>query len=857
MDLEKFILIDAQSLIYQSYYALENMTTSSGKPTGAVFGFYQMLKKILSLYEPGYLLVAFDMGKKTFRHDLFEDYKKHRPSTPELLIPQIEKIKELLSAMQIAYLEKEGYEADDIIATAVNSLSPHYEGKFYVVSSDKDLYQLLTENVRIVRHVAGKFVEFDRKRFEKKYGIHPPQVPDYLALVGDASDNIPGVKGIGPKTATTLLKDYHNIDGILNKLDELDNKRWKNSLHKYEEQALKSRELAYLEKEVPIILEPLSRWKFDNEKMQGEAVNSILRELEFFSLLKDSEEKKVRIPAIHWQWTSAKDFDISSPMAVVYDAHLRGLGFYDGKKGRFLSWEQCRKLSFNEKPIIYAYSVKDMLHLAGEQVPALEDWPFWDIKICEHLLAAHINRLKFEELWEKYLKQVTYPQEKKGVSLFEKQPDMDYLMAKGWGIFQIGGRLQSECRKRSLDNYYQQFEQRLIGVLYRMEKNGIAVDVRRMESFIEELRTNINRLEEEIHKSAGEEFNIQSPKQLQKILFHKLQLKPVKKTKTGYSTDSEVLEVLSIHYPELELPGKILEYRSYSKLLNTYLEPFLQLARKNKGRIQTRFEQTATATGRLSSSEPNLQNIPIKGPWGDKMREVFIPRSGYRLLSADYSQVELRVIAHFSRDERMIEYFRDDKDIHIMTASKIFHCDPQNVTQSMRRVAKAVNFGLIYGKTSFGLAKELKISPAEARQFIERYFEDFSGVKDFIDQLYQKALEEGFVKTLHGRVRFIPELKARNKMLVEAARRQAINTVIQGTAAEIIKLAMINIDTVMQKKGLKSSMTLQIHDELLFEVPPSEKEDIKAIVKKEMEQAIKLEVPLQCSMAWGKNWCKV
>lgn len=856
MSSKLFVLIDAQSLIYQAYYALESMSTSRGIPTGAIFGFYQILKKALSLYSPQYLLVAFDAGKKTFRHDLYDEYKKNRPSTPELLIPQIQEIKKLLAAMKIPYIEKANYEADDIIATAVNTLEKELEGSFYIISSDKDLYQLLDKKVCIVKHAGGRFIEVDRQSFEKKYGILPQQVPDYLALVGDASDNIPGVKGVGPKTAHILLNKYDSLESLFAQLDHLEKEKWKNMLAQAQKQAFKSRDLACLEKNVPVSLQPLSQWKFDPDTIYSRLVEKKLEELEFYSLISKKKEKKRNVPRIEWQWTTGEKFKIDKKMAVIYSEHLNGLGFFDGKYARFLSWKECRKLNPGKDVFLYAYSVKDLLHLAGENGDSIAHWPFWDIKIAEHLLASHIHRLEFNELWKKYLPEHEFPEKTRNSEQLFEQVDLDCLAVQSWGMYNIGLKMYAACKQDNLDEYYLHFEKPLIPVLYSMEKNGIAVDVAAMQKLINELQGNIIQLEQEIYKSAGKKFNIQSPRQLQEILFTRMGLKPVKKTKTGYSTDSKVLETLAVEYPHIGLPENILEYRSYSKLLNTYLEPFLELAKHNQGRIQTRFEQTATATGRLSSSEPNLQNIPVRGIWGNKMRKVFIPRTGYKLLSADYSQIELRVIAHFSNDKRLVEYFHQDKDIHIMTAANIFHCEPDSVTSEKRRIAKAVNFGLIYGKSSFGLAKELKISPQEAKQFINQYFLDFSGVKVFIEQLYKQAMKDGFVKTLHGRIRFIPELKARNKMLVEAARRQAINTVIQGTAAEIIKLAMIDIHEKMHRERMQTNMALQIHDELLFEVPPGEEETLEGVVISGMEQAVDLRIPLRCSLAWGQNWCK-
>ncbi len=851
MNTLRFFLIDAHSLIYQAYFALENLSSSKGFPTGGIYGFLNLFEKIRELYKPDYILVAFDESKKTFRTKISASYKEHREPTPQLLIPQIKKVKDILSYMGIEFLSISNYEADDIIGTAVQYLEKIFEGEIWIVSPDKDLYQLLSPKVKILKHHKQQFFIIDEKYFKEKYGITPSQMVDYLALVGDTSDNIPGAKGIGPKTATKLLKKYGTVENIYKNIDKITPERIKNLLIKYKDDVFLSRELATIYKDININLEPIEKWKFPSVPKNIKKLVEIFKELEFFSFIeKYQKRKRNSFPKIKF----LKDFnmkEIKYPIAIGYNNLLKKILILDDKDYAFLMPIENFPVFFNGETFIY--DLKNFYHFLNKNNINVDfnAYDFVDIKILEHLLYSHIGKYDLPYLAKKYLS-IDWEEKivKKENTIFPVI-DEEKLAQKTWLIKEIGKKILKEAKEKKLYEYYFKIEKPISYILFNMEKNGILINIKGMENLLEELDEKTKEIENKIYEISGEKFNLNSPKQLSYILFKKLKLPPIQKTKTGYSTNAFVLEVLAQKH---ELPKLILQYRYYEKLITTYLKPLVELARKGNGRIHTTFHQTATATGRLSSSDPNLQNIPIKGEFGEKIRSFFISKEGYKLISADYSQIELRVIAHMSKDEKMISYFNKDLDIHKMTASKIFNCELNLITKEMRSIAKAVNFGLIYGKTAFGLSQELGISTSEAKKFIERYFSEFSGVHEYINKILSEALKTGEVKTLFGRRRFIPELLAKNKNLKESGKRQAINTIIQGTAAEIIKLAMIKIQEKIENEEIY--MILQIHDELLFEVKESLLEKAVSVIKDIMENVIDFTVPLKVSINVSECWSK-
>ncbi|OIO34334.1 MAG: DNA polymerase I [Candidatus Omnitrophica bacterium CG1_02_40_15] len=902
MKKEKLFLIDGNSYCYRAFYAIKELSNSKGRPTNAVYGFILMLKKLMEKEKPAYLAVAFDLKGPTFRHKQFEDYKAHRKPMPDDLVSQIGLIKETISGYNIPIFEKQGFEADDILATIAKKISQ--QGiDVYIVTGDKDMLQIVDKNIKVYSaHKDGLIYDNEMVR-ERFSGLGPENITDFIALAGDAADNIPGVRGIGEKTAIELIKEFGSMDNIYKNLDKIRSEPRRKMLSEQEDSARISKELAMVDLNVPIEIDiaGMAVKSPDSEKLLV-----IFKELEFKNFARDitSCDSDVHKEARYKTITSLIDFknfirelkgksefvlDTETTSEQPMEAKLVGISFCwkegeayyvalgstpnhslrsgtgHGLKAEGVDLEMAIK---ELKPILEDEKIKkigqnikyDKLVLLnyGIQLKGIS----YDTMIASYLLnpsrMSHgLDTIAFEYLDHK----MTSIDELLGAG--KKRVTMDMVDIEKVSMYscedsdvtmRLKNIFEKEIFKKELETLFDNIELPLVDVLSDMEKNGIKIDVDFLKEASSEMEIELSGLVKDIYQIAGEEFNINSPKQLSRILFEKLGLPIVKKTKTGASTDVEVLEKLSSLH---SLPKELLRYRELSKLKSTYVDALPELINKKTGRLHTSFNQAVTATGRLSSSNPNLQNIPIKTEEGRKIRKAFIGEKGNFIMSADYSQIELRMLAHLSKDPELIAAFEKDRDVHSHTASLIFGVDEKEVTPEMRSNAKTVNFGIIYGISAFGLSKSLGIDPGSAQQFIDSYFERYPAVRVYMEDKIEEARSAGYVTTLFNRRRYIPEIKTGGMRERQQAERIAINTPVQGSAADLIKIAMINIYRVMKKENLKSLMTLQVHDELVFEVPRDELDKMKELVKEEMEGAVKLLVPIKVSVQYGKNWLEM
>ena len=846
--MKRLFLIDGSSYIYRAFYALPHLSTTKGLPTNAIYGFTNMLLKVIKEYRPEYMVVVFDAKGPTFREDLYREYKAQRPAMPEELIPQIPYIKEIVSAFHIPVIEKEGFEADDVIGTIVEDLKGK-DVEIVIVTGDKDMLQLVSDHVTLLDTMKGR--RYGVKEVLERYGVPPEKVVEIMGLAGDSIDNIPGVPGIGEKTAVKLIKEFGTIERAIDNVDSIPNRRVRESLMRYRDQALLSRELASIHRDVPL---QYSLDDFLLREPDYERLRDLFRELEFSRLLKELIPpesaglicERVEAPgtlkelirsikdrgevsiALHTEKGEVKGVGLSFEKGRAYYVPFRD-GWRDELR-RVLEDGRVRKDGYDLKKAWISLK-KQGIDLAGIH---------GDTMIAAYLINPLRAPYSLDDIAEEYLGRRPSLQEKEDLTC--EVAGINYTLSSI-----LLKRLEEEC----LSDLYYTIDLPLVEVLGAMELTGIKVDVDLLVALSKELEGEMERLEERIYNLGGGRFNINSPRQLQKVLFERLGLRPVKKTKTGYSTDEEVLKALSTEH---ELPADILTYRHLSKLKSTYVDALIGLIDPDTGRIHTSFNQAVTATGRLSSSEPNLQNIPIRSELGKRIREVFVAEEGWLFLSADYSQIELRIVAHLSQDPLLLEAFRKEEDIHRRTASEVFGVPPEDVTEEMRRQAKAINFGVIYGISPYGLSQGLGISQKEAKEYIDNYFSIHRGVRSFIDRTLREAREKGFVTTIFGRKRPVPELRSRNPNIRALGERIAINTPIQGSAADIIKKAMNSLYRALKERGLKSRMVLQIHDELLVETPEDEKEEVKGLVRGCMEGACELTVPLKVEIGEGRNW---
>ncbi len=885
----KFMIIDGNSLIHRAFYAIRPLSTSAGEPTNAVFGFANMLLKILADEQPACIAVAFDKGKITFRHDHFAAYKAHRKATPEDLRPQFDIVRELLRAMQIPIYECEGFEADDLIGT-VTAKSEQAGYDNLIVTGDRDALQLVSNctKVMLTRKGISELEIFDLAALQDKYGLLPEQVIDFKGLMGDASDNIPGVPGIGEKTAQKLMLEYGSMENLLANLDKLV-PRLRQKLAENTDLALLSKRLATIIRDVPCAID-LAACKYTAP--DDEALLALFRRLEFRGLAKtvtDRMQQSVRAAAgekaavTTGKYSPVEEGTFFGELAqksgelagLAYDltapdpmqAALAGLaGSLRAGEAFFLKTgaglngadaaDQGMQTGLFALQTAYDPGVAEKLHrilaslcihdakkllvnLAGAGLPPQPVG--FDTMVAAYLLNPAGQNHDIGDLCAKYLDQTLLPGD-----------DYKYTCARAEATLRLQQALAPQLREMGMEELFYRVELPLVHVLAEMEAAGIKVDQNRLQAMGEELAGRIDGLTGEIFALAGEEFNINSTKQLGVILFDKLGLPVIKKTKTGYSTDVEVLETLA---PEHEIVHKILEYRQFVKLKSTYVEGLKNLVNPATGKLHTTFNQTITATGRLSSTEPNLQNIPIRLEEGRKIRKTFIPaKPAHYIVTADYSQIELRILAHISQDERFIEAFRNNEDIHTRTAAEVFGVPMAEVTREMRGRAKAVNFGIVYGISDFGLARNIKVTRKEAKQYIENYFARYAGVKRYMTEIVEQARELGYVTTVLNRRRYLPDIYSKNFAVRGFGERTAMNTPIQGSAADIIKLAMIRVYDCLKEHGLETKMLLQVHDELLFEVPAQELTAAVNAIRDCMEHAIKLSVPLTVDIKKGLNW---
>lgn len=884
---KKLLLIDGNSITYRAFFALPPLSNSKGQFTNAAFGFTTMLLRLLQDEKPTHLVVAFDKGKSNFRHDVYAEYKGTRDKTPGELREQFPIVREILSSFDIEYVELEGYEADDLIGT----LTKQAEEQGYsslVVTGDKDLLQIVSDNVTtmLTRKGISETEKYGIAEIHEKYGLTPPQIIDLKGLMGDTSDNIPGIPGVGEKTALKLLAQYPSVEEVLAHAEEAPGKKLQEKLREHADSAMMSKELATILREVPlqVDLESYAFGGYDASK-----VRETFKALEFKSLLDrlpaggvevDHAPEEQAQPMVETEILSAE------ALAVVLASLSEPVGFYLDQTGNYqLGDLQGVAIATQERawylPLVQGEERTDSLPAPLCDFLANPDQQtvFFDLKAALVGLGAHgvqVAGAAFCSLLGSYLlnpsdgapdlyeiierhvgwKLQALPtgtaKKKVEVPLAERAQHAGAIAAAN---ARLQGHLMKSLAEKGLLELYQELELPLTYVLAEMESTGVQIDTDELRAIGADLTKRIEVLQAEIYELAGEEFNLNSPKQLGEILFEKLGLKGSKKTKTGYSTAADVLEKLAPYSPVVE---KILEYRHLGKLNSTYVEGLLNAAREESAghyRVHTQFNQALTATGRLSSTEPNLQNIPIRTEEGRRLRHVFVPsKPGWKILAADYSQIELRILADIANDANMIDAFVQDMDIHTRTAADVFEVAPEDVDSNMRRAAKAVNFGIVYGISDFGLSQNLNIARKDAAQFIENYFAKFSGVKHWMEEIVEQARQDGYVKTRLGRIRSLPDINASNFNVRSFAERTAMNTPIQGTAADIIKKAMVNIKRVLQEEQQSARMLLQVHDELIFEVPEAEIDALSQLVRREMEGVITLKVPLKADINIGDTW---
>lgn len=859
--MEKIILVDGNNLLFRSYYATAYsgnfMKNSKGFPTNALYGFTNMINKIINEECPTYMIVAFDKGK-TFRHEKYEQYKDGRIEMPDELKVQFPLAKELLTNMGIKYYECDNYEADDIIGTFAKYCDEEEDFIGTIVSSDKDLLQLISHDVDIKLLKQKDYIRYNEKSFKEAYGIEPINIIDLKALMGDSSDNIPGVKGIGEKTALKLLHDYKTLNGVYDNLDKLTPKM-REKLENDKDNAYMSYDLATIYKEVPMEIS-IPDIKLKNKN--SDKLNEMYKELEFYSFLKKEEKKvdnniEVKIientSEINVQKDSAYYLEILG--TNYHSSKMLGMAIYNEDKSFYIPFQILEKKHDFLDKLKYTYDYKkNYVALKKHNINILNT--NFDTMIAGYLLEYNIKEdisylansfnynIPFYD--EMYLKN-------KSKSLYEEEDIKKTAKAallKAKFIYETKNIFEEKLKEEKLLDLFEEIEMPLSKVLGDMEYNGVLIDQNELNKLGEEFKIKIELLEQSIYNDAGEKFNISSPKQLGEILFDKLQLPHGKKNKSGYSTSIDVLNKLLGKHPIIE---KIIEYRTINKLYTTYVEG-LKNAICRDGKIHTIYTQTLTRTGRLSSIEPNLQNIPIRNEYGALIRKAFIPSENGIIMSGDYSQIELRILSHMANIDSLKKAFYDNIDIHTKTASDIFKIPTDLVDKKMRRIAKAVNFGIIYGISSFGLSENLHIRPKEAKEFIDSYLQTYPGVKQYMDDTIKKAYEDGYVRTLFNRKRTIGELQNKNYMIRQSGERIALNTPIQGTSADIIKKAMIEIAKKLEQEKMQTKMIIQVHDELVFDVPNNEKEKIEKIIKDIMENVCELSVPLNVEIAYGKNW---
>ena len=855
----RLFLVDGMSHIFRAFYAIRGLTDSQGHPTNAVYGFAAMLRKLIRQHRPDYLAVIFDTDQPTFRHEAFEQYKANRPRMPDDLASQLPVIREFCQAMRIPILQKDRFEADDIIGTLARKAGEN-RWETTIVSNDKDMFQLVNDKTRVL-HQSKTDTLFDAVKVEEFFGASPEQVVDVLGLMGDSVDNVPGAPGIGGKGARDLVRRFGSLEALLDQSEQVTRKTYRESLRNHREQILQSKELVTIDTAVPI---DFSWENLQVEEPDLDRLRPLLAQLGFQSMLKelDGGASPARAEPVEFQ-PLASPLQLGTLLEQVRSASSCTCWLETDPEDSL-----CRS---PRRLAIMAGKSGWTLDLEDAGAPGLADlrdfWEdpeigkvFYDAKPA-HLALRHLGLelqgLQADAMLISYLLQPN--RSNHGLSEIAFALLGEEAPAEAGGrcatVQRLFGQLRPQLETEELEQAYRQIDLPLVEVLAELDWNGIQVDAAALRKMSEDFERTARSLTSRIYEVAGTEFNLNSPKQLGEILFERLNLpRPRRLKKSGqYSTSVEVLEHLAKDY---EVPRLMLEYRRIAKLKSGYVDALPRLVDPRTRRVHPSFHQTVAATGRLSCSNPNLQNIPVRSDLGARIRSAFVAGQGCRLLSADYSQIELRVLAHLSHDPVLVDAFGKNEDIHTRTASEVFGIDPLLQTGEMRRRAKAINFGIIYGQTAFGLARELQISHRDAQEFIQRYFKRYRGVKQFIDEVVEDTRQSRMTRTLFGRRRQIPDISSRNPGLRQFAERTAVNSPIQGTAADLIKLAMIRIHRELRERKLESRMLLQVHDELVFEVPDEELETLRALVKEEMESVVSLSVPLVVDVAVGRNWMK-
>ncbi|CAG7840185.1 DNA polymerase I [Clostridium haemolyticum] len=877
MNKERLLILDGHSLMYRAFFALPPLTNKEGIHTNAIYGFIKMLLKMKEEIKPNYIVIAFDKKAPTFRHKEYEDYKAGREKMPSELNEQFPIVKDILNKLAINIFEIDGFEADDLIGT----LSQFAEGKgieVYIVTGDKDALQLATDNVKIVINKKGMSEKeiYDRNRMIEEYEVTPTQFIDVKGLMGDKSDNIPGVPGIGTKTAFKLIKEYGSIENVLENIENISGKKMKQNLIEYREQAIFSKKLATICKNVPIEIDLEEIKSKENYDIEG--VRQLFESLGFKTLIKNidnsdnkeesiNNEEKREETNIEVEFSNIETIDelcnlLNNIKDTVYfkveytnesiysKIEFNTIYIRNEEKVYVVNVNKIKNENFHKllellKKLFEDKNIKKISHNIKNVYVVLRKYDIdaknfiFDTKIASYLLQPSKSDYILREIILEKL------------SINIDDSDEECKIKETYCIKEIYEKLQKEIKEANMEDLFYNVELPLTKVLASMECEGFKVDKDRLTEIGEKFKAEIKMLEKEIHKLAGEDFNIKSPKQLGKILFEKLDLPIIKKTKTGYSTNAEVLEKLKDSHPII---SRIIEYRQITKLDSTYVEGLKHVIDED-GKIHSSFNQTVTTTGRLSSTEPNLQNIPIKHEMGREIRKVFVANNEESVIfSADYSQIELRVLAHIANDEKLIDAFKHHKDIHTITASEVFKVPVEEVTPLMRSNAKAVNFGIVYGIGAFSLSKDINVSRKEAKEYIDTYFSRYPNVKKYIDDIINKSEQDGFVTTIMNRKRYIPEIQSRNKIVRSFGERLAMNTPIQGSAADIIKLAMVHVYEELIKRNLKSTLILQVHDELILNVYKDELEEVKQMVVEKMEGVMNLLVPLEVDVNIGITW---
>lgn len=862
--MKKLLILDSNSILNRAFYGVRYLSAKDGTPTNAIYGFLNILLKLIKEQEPDYICAAFDVKAPTFRHKQYEGYKAQRKPMPEGLAAQMPLAKDVLRAMGVTILEKEGYEADDIIGT-VARLCEESEISCFIATGDKDDLQLASDKTKVILTVTksgyNETIIYDDKAVKEKYHVTPTEFIDVKALMGDPSDNIPGVKGVGEKTAMSLIEKHHSIEYIYENIDGIGLKgAMLQKMKDGREMAFMSKELATINRNTPIEFNA-EECVFDGFENNGE-LYEILKRLELNSIIKkldlsggDNVKESEDIFKDFSYQVGDKNMISGDKVTVVLDFdgdNISSAAVGAGNNAVVLNeQDDIKELLEDDSVAKVMFDVKEaIVKLNGRiDIKNISD----DTAIAAYLVDPAKNEYTIEKLASEYFGTVIEKPEVKQLSLLDdvETDRSEYLAKCAVALGVLNECIGDKIKENGQEKLYQEVELPLVTVLAHLEINGFLVDDNQLKEFADKLGEKIDALTNEIYMLAGEEFNINSPKQLGVILFEKLELKPVKKTKTGYATNADVLEKLRDKHPIVNF---IMEYRQLAKLKSTYCDGLTAVVNPNTHRIHSVFTQTVTVTGRLSSTEPNLQNIPTRTELGREIRKMFVAKDGYVLVDADYSQIELRVLAHIANDETMINAFRNNEDIHAVTASQVLGIPLEDVTKEQRSSAKAVNFGIVYGIGEFSLAQDLHISVKEAKAYIESYLEKYHGVRNYMESIKEQAKKDGYVKTMLNRIRYIPELKSPNYNIRQFGERVALNTPIQGTAADIIKLAMVRVDNRLINEGLKSKLILQVHDELIVEAHKDEVDKVKQILSEEMQGAMELNVPLKVDMSTGHSW---